>query len=303
MVTTTRLDSLATYVMQVRDFPLLDPGRSRAPHCVDDRAGDGSSSPSTKGIRVIGQRLHAYLRAGAGDERQQVGPFLATFTPGSTHPMRNYAVPDDDAAPTPDQIAALIAAYETRGLRPRLEYSSSAAPALASALIAAGFTIETTIPVLTCEPGQQRLSQVDGVVVSDATDERDHEDAMRVAGVAFGGPDSQVSASAVAASIAMAAAGGAVGIARDEATGEPVGSARYPVPVDGVTEVTSLGTVPEYRRRGVATAVLAHLADRALRRGVRLLWLTADNDASRHASEGAGFRDTGESMVHISLPR
>jgi len=88
---------------------------------------------------VIGALLHAHLRAGAGYERTQVGPFLATLTPGSNHPNRNYAVPDDGVEPTPveptpEEIAALVALYEGRDLRPRLEYASSAAPALASVL-------------------------------------------------------------------------------------------------------------------------------------------------------------------------
>jgi hypothetical protein len=36
------------------------------------------------------KQIHAYLRAGGdGFDIQQVGPFLATFTPGTEHPMRN----------------------------------------------------------------------------------------------------------------------------------------------------------------------------------------------------------------------
>jgi GNAT superfamily N-acetyltransferase len=249
---------------------------------------------------VIGQRLHAYLRAAAGYERIQVGPFLATFTPGSVHPNLNYAVPDDGIEPSPEQIAALVALYDSRGLRPRLEYASSAAPALAPALLTAGFTAEARLPLLTCQPGQPRRVHLSGIAVSDAADERDHEDAMRVAAVAYGEPVVSNPGEAVAARLAMMSSGGAVAIARDTTTAEAIGSGLYPVPVDAVTELAAVGTLPSHCHRGVATAVMSHLADRALRRGANLVWLTAEHDAENHAAQEAGFRDTGETMVHIS---
>ena len=249
---------------------------------------------------MIGHQLHEYLRAGAGYERVRVGPFLATFTPGNSHPNRNYAVPDNDVAPTPDEIAALVALYESRGLKPRLEYASSAAPALASALTAAGFSFEATIPLLTCEPGQARPVTRQGISVSDAVDERDHLDAMAVAAVAYGEEPRQVPPSWVAARMAMVDSGGAVALARDNATGEAIGCGLYPIPIQGVTELAAVGTLPVHRHRGVATIVIGHLVGRALRQGVDLVWLTAEHEEERRAAEEAGFRDTSETMIHIS---
>jgi len=253
-----------------------------------------------RGPGVIGQQLDAYLRAAAGDERVPVGPFLATFTAGSDNPYRNYAVPDDGIEPDRGQIAALVALYESRGLRPRLEYSASAAPALAGALQRAGFTIETTLPVLTCQPGHQRVLVADGIAVSDAVDEREHEDAVAVASAAYGEPAGPVPASVVAARMAMVAGGGGVAIARDTVTGDALGSGLFPIPAAGVTEVAAVGTRPGQRHRGVATAVTGYLADRALRGGAHLVWLTTEHEDERRAALTAGFRDTGEAMVHIS---
>ncbi|HEV2368527.1 MAG TPA: GNAT family N-acetyltransferase, partial [Acidimicrobiales bacterium] len=194
-----------------------------------------------------------------------------------------------------------VAVYEGRGLRPRLEYAPSAAPGLALALLAAGFTIEATFPLLTCEPGQNHSVAADGVSVSDAVDERDHQDAMSVAAAAYGGaPERPVPASWLGARMAMVASGGGVAVARDRETGEAVGSGLYQVPVEGVTELAAVGTLPTQRQGGVATAVISHLVGRALRQEVHLVWLTAEHDAERHPAEQAGFRDTGEVMVHIS---
>jgi len=251
---------------------------------------------------VIGQRLHAYLRAAAGHERTTVGPFLATFTPATSHPNRNYAVPHDGIDPTPSEIAALVALYEGRGLRPRLEYAPSAAPALGPALQAAGFTTEATIPVLTCEPGQQRAVVISAATVFDAADDKDHQDAWRVAAIAYGEPVAPVPDWVSGARAAMVAAGGAVAIARVTTTAEAIGTGLYQVPIEDVIEVAVVGTLPGHRQRGVASAVISHLAARAFGQGVQLAWLTAENDAERHAAQEAGFRDTGEMMVHISRP-
>jgi GNAT superfamily N-acetyltransferase len=251
---------------------------------------------------VIGQQLHAYLRAAAGYERTTVGPFLATFTAGNSHPNRNYAVPEDGIDPTPAEIAALVALYEDRGLRPRLEYASSAAPALGPALRAAGFTTEATIPILTCEPGQQCAVAISAVTVVDAADDKDHQDAWRVAGIAYGEPFAPVPDWVSAARSAMVAAGGAVAIARDTTTGEAIGTGLYQAPIEDMIEVAAVGTLPGRRQLGVATAVISHLATRAFGHGVQVAWLTAENDAERHAAEHAGFRDTGEVMVHVSRP-
>ena len=251
---------------------------------------------------MIGQQLHAYLRAAAGYERMTVGPFLATFTPGNDHPNRNYAVPDDGIEPTAADIAALVALYESRGLRPRLEYASSAAPALGAALLAAGFTTEATIPILTCEPGQQRPVVVPAVAAVDAADDKDHRDAWRVAGIAYGESVAQVPDWVSTARTAMVAAGGAVAIARDPTTGEAIGTGLYEAPIEGVIEIAVVGTLPGHRQLGVATAVISHLVARAFSRGVQLAWLTAENAAERHAAHGAGFKDTGEVMLHTSWP-
>ena len=40
-----------------------------------------------------------------------MGPFLATFNPDSDNPYLNYALPDDGAEPSDDQVAAPVEAY------------------------------------------------------------------------------------------------------------------------------------------------------------------------------------------------
>jgi hypothetical protein len=70
----------------------------------------------------LNRRIQAYLRAYARRmiDHEQIGPFLAGFDAGSDNPYRNYAVPDDGAAPAADEIDAFLAAFARRGRIPRL---------------------------------------------------------------------------------------------------------------------------------------------------------------------------------------
>lgn len=69
-------------------------------------------TPAT-GPRVFSHGVHAYLRALAGQRAYRVGPFLARLDDHDAGLFRNYAVPDDGADPTPDEVAELIAAAMT----------------------------------------------------------------------------------------------------------------------------------------------------------------------------------------------
>ena len=82
-------------------------------------------------------RIQSYLRFAASQQRdtQQIGPFLATFNRHSANPFLNYAIPDDAATPSLTDVNALIAAYESRGRKPRLEYVATLAPAVEEAFL------------------------------------------------------------------------------------------------------------------------------------------------------------------------
>lgn len=251
---------------------------------------------------MIGPRLHANLRASAGYERQQVGPFLATFTPGTTHPSRNYAVPDDDISPSPAEIAALVDVFHERGLRPRLEYSTDAAPALEQRLVAAGFGVEARLPVWVYRRAERApLCLPAGFSVADAVSDDDHRDAIMVANEAYGEAIGEPTRHHLEARHDMVRRGGAVAIARVLDTGAPVASGLYPIPHSGVTEVAAVGVVPAYRGQSLAAAMIVHLATRAIDHGVELVWLTAEHDLEAAAVATAGFRNSESEMIHISL--
>ena len=79
-------------------------------------------------MRDIAQ-LQAFLRATAAPRRDvvRVGPFDAYFDPDDELKYLNYAIPDDYASPSSEQIDSLRAAFRKRERLPRLEWIGEAA--------------------------------------------------------------------------------------------------------------------------------------------------------------------------------
>jgi hypothetical protein len=246
-------------------------------------------------------QIHAYLRAGAaGAETERVGPFLATFTPGTDHPMRNYAIPDDDARPRPSEVDALVETFRSRGLKPRLEYADEASTALLQVLLEAGFEVEAKLPVMVCVRGHAlAVTMPTDFEVGLALTDEDHADALRVANEAYG-ERAEPGADEVRALGRMVARGGAVALARHLATGEAAGSGIYPAPRESVSELAAIGTRERFRRQGVALGVTSALTISAFETGIELLWLTPEHEASERIYARVGFRSTNCHMIHIS---
>lgn len=249
-------------------------------------------------------KIHAYLRAPAANiQLERVGPFVARLTLGTSHPMLNYAVPDDGASPSAADITALIDLFERRNLKARLEYEADAAPVLEELLVAAGFVVEARLPLMGCRPADAQLIEPSPpFTVVKAETEADHIDAIIVADEAYREPKRRPRRGVVNTRREMTAAGGAVVLARERATGAPVGSGLFPPPRAGVSELAAVGTREAFRGRGVATAVTSHLVGRARYNRVEFLWLTPEDDQAERTYGRVGFARLGGHMVHISRP-
>jgi ribosomal protein S18 acetylase RimI-like enzyme len=64
-------------------------------------------------------------------------------------------------------------------------------------------------------------------------------------------------------------------------------------PVDGVTEIVGVATLPAFRRRGLAAAVVDILIADALRRGARTIFLSAGDETIARIYARAGFHTIG----------
>jgi ribosomal protein S18 acetylase RimI-like enzyme len=244
-------------------------------------------------------RIQHAIRGDAerGREVERVGPFAATFAPGTTNPYLNYAIPEAGASPSASEIAALAAAFVERSLRPRLEYLPSLAPQLEAALVAGGFAVESRTPLMTFA-GKPRPHEPRGVELLEAREPDAIRAALTVQHEAYGEdePPDEARLTGVARGIER---GALLVLARDASTHEPAGAGQCTVPVDGATELTSVGVRPAFRRRGIAQAMAAWLAAEMTSRGADLVFLMAHGDREAKIYECAGFARIGE-VLHIS---
>jgi GNAT superfamily N-acetyltransferase len=247
-------------------------------------------------------QIHAFLRASSTEHPyERVGPFTLRLSPGSTHPMVNYAVPDDGVRPGATEVAALVEAFEQRCLVPRLEYAERAAPGLELTMGHAGFTREARLPLMTCRPGDERLAPAppDFDIVRCET-AADHRDALLVADRAYGEPPLAPTDEQVERRRALDARGQAVVLARYSPTRAPAGSGLVTTPRAGVSELAAIGTAPEFRRQRVAAGITARLVQLAFGGGVHLLWLTPEHEAGERIYRRVGFARSGGYMVHLA---
>ncbi len=247
-------------------------------------------------------RIQAYLRVAAarGRDTEQIGPFLATFTSRADNPFLNYAIPDDGADPTALEAAALMAAFERRGRRPRLEYADALAPAVEPVLVRAGFSAEARMPLMTCTPGAERPQPIPaGIELILPRSDAELLGMVAAQNEAYG--DVQPAPEDAMRLRASLAAGMIAVLARDAEKKEAAGAGICTGPQDGLTEVAAIGVRPAFRRRGIAGALAARLTREAFGAGVTLAFLMAAHEAEGHIYARAGFSVAGE-ILHISHP-
>jgi ribosomal protein S18 acetylase RimI-like enzyme len=244
--------------------------------------------------------IQAYVRKTAprGRETERVGPFLATYSPGTAHPMLNYAIPDDGAKPTPAEIDALTGAYRRRDLLPRLEYFTDVAPDLEKLLVEAGYELERRVPLMTCAPAEWVGKPVPaGIRLRVPESAGDFRRMREAQNTAFGEPaessDEEVAHLSADTEVRHL-------LAEDIGSGAVVGGGLALEIVDGTTEVAGIAVLEPYRGRGIAAALTAHLTREVHEAGAHTAFLTPGDLGIGHVYARVGYRPAGE-CVHLSL--
>ena len=231
-------------------------------------------------------------------EPVETGGFVLGFDPGTTSAHVNYATPLPGITPTSDDVAALVAAFRARGLKPRLEFAPNAAPDVEAALYAAGFTVEEEHEYLVCVTDSFTPPVDPPLVEAPETDEECM--AIDAALAEAFGDEFVPSAEGVARMRRTLAMGGAVGFVRAP-DGDCAGAALCSAPAVGTSELAGVGTRPKYRGQGIAAAVTAKLTEVMFARGNTSVWLEYGGDGSRRVYERVGFRPTGR-RLYVSIP-
>jgi GNAT superfamily N-acetyltransferase len=244
--------------------------------------------------------IQAYIRVAApqGRETLRVGPFLATFDPGTALVYLSYAIPDDGAAPSSDDVSSLVAAYVARSRVPRLEYIPALAPLVEPLLLAAGFEVEARVPMMVCDPSFAVPQPVPaGIELLVPRTDDELTGYVRAQREAFG-EDPAVSSADLER---MRGRDGLFVLARDVASGEPAGAGAGTTVIGGSTELAGLGVREPYRRRGIAAAITWELSRLAVAAGVTTAFLTPGDGVAERVYARVGYRSVGE-MLHISHP-
>jgi predicted GNAT family acetyltransferase len=222
------------------------------------------------------------------------GPFVIGFDPGTPNPGINYATPRPDAEISAADVTALVAAFETANRQPRLEYVTTSAPGLEELLVAAGFTVEARHEYLICVPGTLAVPATPaGFVLRDPADDADRLAMVTAQREAFGGPaagDADVERMSRLQSL------GGVSVMAVAGDGTCAGGGQAVPPQHRVSEVAGIAIRPEYRRRGLASAVTAAVTGRLFAAGTEIAWLEASGADSRRVYERIGYRATGNRL-------
>lgn len=248
---------------------------------------------STTLLRDAPELIAAHMRAAAGRRHpDQAGPFCIGFDPDSNDPFRNYAVPADGARPTPDDVRALMSSFRQHERIPRLEYVEASAPGVEAALIAAGFTVELRTPVMVSGPGIVLTPrEPPGITVRAAAGDADLHAAAAVQHEAYEVPDPPGPRD-VERLARMVQRGGVVSVAVDDASGQIAGTGLVDVTGPGAStgELAAVAVRCAFRRRGIASALSAHLARTAHSQAISLVFLEAE-PAEERIYRRTGFVD------------
>jgi ribosomal protein S18 acetylase RimI-like enzyme len=236
-------------------------------------------------------RLQAFLRATAAPNRDVVrtGPFSAYFHPGDPLKYLNYAIPDDAAEPSTEEIERLRVLFRERHRLPRLEWVEEAAPRVAAALEAAGMRSELRTPMMEVTRRDLVEPDVPDAVVAGVRDE-DLREMANLQRIAFGGKP-------LGDEETPARPGGGAVLARVD--GEPVSAASWTRVLDGYSEIVGVATAERWRRKGLAGLVTAAAAEAAFEAGASTCVLSPGDETALRVYARAGFRPIA-TMLHYN---
>lgn len=238
----------------------------------------------------MSQRIQDYMLASASKGREvvQAGPFTVTISAHDPLVYINYAIPAAGADPTPDDIAALEAAFTSRSRTPRLEYLPGLAPLVEPALVAAGFTVTDRLPLMECPPGADIDQPLpDGIELVTPTTDDELRDMITAQHEAFGEPPP--SEEHIAKALTRS---DDIHLLARTLDGEPAGGGAAVAVRDGISEVAGIAVRPKFERRGIGGALTLHLTRAAHAAGAGLVYLTPAGDAQERVYARVGYRRT-----------
>jgi ribosomal protein S18 acetylase RimI-like enzyme len=228
---------------------------------------------------------------------EEIGPFtLFRATEGTS--WQFYARPrlglTDEI--TPDDVRRVVARQDELGLPRAVEWVHETTPSLLAAARASGLTV-TECPLLVL-PQEATVGVVENPVDVQVRVLGPDDDLDPVVGAVHAGFDGtdEVTPRPSARRASMIRDGLLAMVGAYDGRGQVLGGGSHG-PRGTTTELTGIAVLPRARRRGVGAAVTAALAEDARRRGVRTVFLSAQDNAVARVYERTGFVRVGTACV------
>ncbi len=237
-----------------------------------------------------------------------IGPFTCFFRRDNPMPEINYARPTGAIEGDVSSIIAQVrSAFASRGLPCRWEFLSDLTPAFDELLVAHGFPVPEPRPLMVVTQNSFTPTTASDVEVRAVTADETRS-LSRVLDRAFGAPEESEPAHGIEQDTVgrMLAHGSAVFGAF---VGSNLVAGGLHVPVGNTTEVCGVGTLPDYRKRGIAGALTSALVADAFGRGCECVFLSAMDESVQRIYARLGFElvgtamDTMETIQKPELPK
>lgn len=221
----------------------------------------------------------------------EAGGFLVMLTPEDPLLWINYAVP----VSAPFDVEAMVEIFLAADRTPRLEFFVDLWPEVLPLLEAAGFECDKRMPIMVLERSEWKGLEHEHDIRS--VEASMFHEFNRVLGQAFGmeGSDEpnlsdpnddptyqRIAEGTTLASLALVdgvVVGGGLGIGTRE-----------------IREIAGIGTRSDFRKQGIASAVIADLLYRFFGLGGEVAWLTPGDDAAMSVYAKLGFRPIAEQV-------
>jgi ribosomal protein S18 acetylase RimI-like enzyme len=228
-------------------------------------------------------------------ECRQVGPFIAMLSPNDDIPWINYAVPNESTAgDLHPHLDALEQFFRDNQRKPRFEFFHELAPELQRCLIDRGYNLQAELPAMVCTLQTfHPQTHIDTALIGPDGNLRT---LAEVTMKSFGATDPPKPEEIEVTRAGMLA--GRTRGAMATVNGAPAGGA-YTVGDDDVCELAGVGTLPEFRRLGVASAVSSALMAEQFRNPEAVVWLSAGDEVAKAVYEKLGFQTVATQLNYI----
>lgn len=253
-------------------------------------------------------RLQAYLRHSAAFHYRSfpVSPFTAYLHSSDDLIYFNYAIPDHplsgDDKDAQTALEALRSVFIEHQRTPRFEWIAEYAPTLDTLLAQAGYSEESRLPLMLCTPDTLVMPPaVEGLTVTRLHADSPLAEAMahrRVGWLSFDHVASEEEIQQQAQGTLQGLRDSKSGLYLGWWDGEVVAVATYSNPHDGLTELGGVGTLTDFRQRGIGAYLSAVATAAAFEDGVTLAILSAGNETATRVYERIGYRTGATALAY-----